>query len=228
MPEVTTLQDIVPPGAVAAEVRAWRGAGRLFPEEEALLGRATAKRIREFTAGRTCARRALSGLGLPPAAVLHGPQGAPLWPAGVVGSLTHRAGYAAAVVARADRLDGIGIDAEPHAPLPAGLLDRIALPAERDWVGHHTGSLPGVHWDRLLFSAKESVYKACRPLGGRPPGFLDAELTADAGRSSFAVRLSTECGGAGGRLLLDGRWLVGAGMVVTVVSVPRHGSAAGA
>ena len=54
----------------------------------------------------------------------------PLWPAGVVGSITHCDGYRAAAVARATDLATVGIDAEPHEPLPDGVLAAIALPAE--------------------------------------------------------------------------------------------------
>ena len=79
---------------------------------------------------RTCARIALGRLGLPPAPLLSGPKREPLWPDGVVGSITHCDGYRAVAVARADQLASIGIDAEPHAELPAGILARIALPAD--------------------------------------------------------------------------------------------------
>jgi 4'-phosphopantetheinyl transferase EntD len=103
----------------------------LLPEEEVLVARAVGQRRAEFTTVRTCARIALGRLGLPPAPLLSGPKREPLWPAGVVGSITHCDGYRAAAVARASEVAAIGIDAEPHDPLPAGILDRVTLPAER-------------------------------------------------------------------------------------------------
>jgi 4'-phosphopantetheinyl transferase EntD len=59
----------------------------LFPEKEAVISRAVGKRRREFRTVRHCARRALTELGLPPAAVLPGERREPVWPPGVVGSL---------------------------------------------------------------------------------------------------------------------------------------------
>jgi 4'-phosphopantetheinyl transferase EntD len=145
----------------------------LFPEEEELVARAVPKRVAEVTTVRACARRALGELGLPPVPILSGPSREPLWPAGVVGSLTHCAGYRAAAVARASELASFGIDAEPHGELPEGVLERVALASEQAAL---PGLPPGVHWDRLLFSAKESVYKAWFPLAGRWLGFEDARL----------------------------------------------------
>ena len=242
MPEpATALAQLLPAGAAAAEAFVGAdtaalpdpGDGRvmsLFPEEQAVLRRAGAKRVREFVASRNCARAALAELGRPPAPIVPGPSGAPLWPAGVVGSLTHRAGYTVAVVAPADRLAGMGIDAEPDAPLPPGLLERIARPEERAWLaaqparqpGVQPAGRPGVDLGRLLFSAKESVYKACAPLGGRRLGFWDATLTLDVERSLFVARLllPSGTGTACGHRELTGRWTARAGLIVTLVPVP--------
>jgi 4'-phosphopantetheinyl transferase EntD len=49
-------------------------------------------------------------------------------------------------------------------PLPAGVLGAIALPEEQAWVARLLAVRPDTHWDRLLFSAKESVYKAWFPM----------------------------------------------------------------
>ena len=89
-----------------------------------------------------------------------------MWPAGIRGSMTHCAGYAAAAVGPISRISAIGIDAEPDAPLPDGVLDLVATAAERDRLAV-TPRKPDIpHWDRLLFSAKEAVYKAWFPLVG--------------------------------------------------------------
>ena len=65
----------------------------------------------------------------------------------------------------------LGIDAEPDAPLPPEVLDSIALVSERNRVHRMTRSHPGTHWDRLLFSAKETVYKGWFPMTGERLGF---------------------------------------------------------
>ncbi|ADP79999.1 4'-phosphopantetheinyl transferase [Pseudofrankia inefficax] len=173
------LADLVPAKAVAAETLVDESPSELFPAEEALLARAVPKRRREFTAGRVCARRAMARLGVAPAPLLAGPNREPLWPAGLVGSITHCEGYRAAVVARAGDVLSIGIDAEPNGPTPDGVFERIALPAESSWVRAVARAEPEVHWDRLLFCAKESVYKAWFPLAGSWLGFEDALITLD-------------------------------------------------
>ena len=163
----------------------------LFPEEREHIAHAVATRRVEFAAVRRCARRALQELGYPPVPILPGEQREPRWPEGVVGSMTHCAGYCAAAVARSGEVSALGIDAEVHAPLPEGVLDLISLESERALLAELTERVPGaVHWDRVLFSAKESVYKAWFPLTRRWLGFeqADIELRMD---GTFEARLLT-------------------------------------
>ncbi|WP_406673162.1 4'-phosphopantetheinyl transferase superfamily protein [Nonomuraea sp. N2-4H] len=175
------IESILPPQVVAVESRDDDDLdGVLFPEEEALVARAVDKRRKEFAAARICARRALALLGRPPAPILSGSRGEPLWPDGIVGSITHCAGYRGAVAAVRSEVASIGIDAEPDGPLPDGVLDAVALPEESVLVRERAGQ-DGVHWDRLLFCAKEAVYKTWYPLTGRWLGFEEAriDLVAD-------------------------------------------------
>src|ERR1700761_6826280 len=90
----------------------------LFPAERACVGAARERRRSEYATVRLCARQAMHRLGLPPSPVLSGPRGEPLWPDGVVGSMTHCEGYRGAVLARAGEYLAVGIDAEPDRPLP--------------------------------------------------------------------------------------------------------------
>ncbi|MFF2845573.1 4'-phosphopantetheinyl transferase [Streptomyces sp. NPDC058001] len=197
----------------------------LFPEEEALIARAVPKRRREFTTARLCAREALARLGYPAAPILRDPRGAPLWPEGVVGSLTHCAGYRAAAVAHRTDLVALGLDAEPNAPLPdRDTLALIALPGERDHLAELAAAHPDleVHWDRLLFSAKESVYKAWYPLTGRWLGFEEAEVTLSARENSFRAKFLVPGPTVGGTPLthITGRWHSSGGLVLTSTAVP--------
>ncbi|ELS58031.1 4'-phosphopantetheinyl transferase family protein [Streptomyces viridochromogenes] len=213
---VETYGDEEPPNAA------------LYPEEEALVAQAVAKRRREFAAVRSCARRAMEKLGVPPQPVLPGERGAPVWPAGLAGSMTHCDGYCAAALVRAADLASLGIDAEPHQTLPEGVLPAVALPAEADRLRRLAGDHPGVHWDRLLFSAKESVYKAWFPLTGKWLDFGEADIDVFADRreqhsGGFRARLLVPGPWVGDRRLdhFDGRWTVGRGLVATAVSVPH-------
>lgn len=193
----------------------------LFPEEEAVVGRAVEKRRREFATARACARSALERLGLPPAPIPTGGHGEPLWPAGVVGSITHCDGYRASAVGWAADLVTMGIDAERHEPLPDGLLGDIAGAEEIGRLRELARSAPAIHWDRLLFSAKESVYKAWFPLAQRWLGFEDAALTIDARSRTFSARLLVPGPIVAGRRLpgFAGRWLVCDGLVLSAIAL---------
>ena len=214
---------IVPAGVEVADATGPLPGEALLPEEEVLVARAVGKRRAEFTTVRTCARIALGRLGLPPAPLLSGPKREPLWPAGVVGSVTHCDGYRAVAVARAADVAAIGIDAEPHEPLPTGILDRVSLPAER---AHLRDLPPGPHWDRLLFSAKESVYKAWFPLARRWLGFEEAALLftpgADQRRGTFTADLLVDqppVVGARPVRRLHGRYAVAGGLLGTAITL---------
>ncbi|SDN34546.1 4'-phosphopantetheinyl transferase EntD (siderophore biosynthesis) [Streptomyces sp. cf386] len=200
----------------------------LYPEEEAVVAKAVAKRRREFAVVRSCARHAMEKLGVPPQPILPGERGAPSWPAGLVGSMTHCDGYHAAALVRAADLASLGIDAEPHQTLPEGVLPAVALPAEAERLRRLAGDHPAVHWDRLLFSAKESVYKAWFPLTGKWLDFTEADidLFADPGEQyggGFRARLLVPGPWVGDRRvdLFEGRWTVRRGLVATAVSVPH-------
>ncbi|MEU2776252.1 4'-phosphopantetheinyl transferase superfamily protein [Streptomyces sp. NPDC007162] len=157
------IDEILPAAVTSAESFGDEPDAWLFPEERTALGAVGEARRSEYTTVRHCARRALGELGLAPAPLVAGVRGAPRWPEGVVGSMTHCAGYRAAATAHRSDVRALGIDAEPHAPLPDGVLEYIALPQEAAEIARLARRTPQVHWDRLLFCAKEAVYKAWFP-----------------------------------------------------------------
>jgi len=192
----------------------------LFRAEESVLASAVASRCREFVSGRACAREALARLGVTRQAIPADDAGAPRWPRGIVGSITHCDGLRAAAVGRKLEIAALGIDAEPDRPLPAGALDAIALPVERERVRQLLRKQPGPSWDRLLFSAKESVFKAWHPLTGMRLGFEGGEIAFGAGDSRFSVRLRTPQRQRTEAALLHGRWSAEGGLLATAVVVP--------
>lgn len=216
------IEEILPAGAAVAAVREDALDAPLFPEEEAVVARAVEKRRREFTTGRACARAALGQLGVPAQAIPAGARGAPGWPAGFVGSITHCDGYRAAAVARVTELASLGIDAEPNEPLPAGVLADIALPAEAESLRRLGRDTPEVRWDRLLFCMKEAVYKAWFPLAERWLGFEDATVAIDPASGSFAARLLVAGPRVGERELrgFSGRWLARDGILLAAIAHP--------
>jgi 4'-phosphopantetheinyl transferase EntD len=215
------IAELLPAAVSSAEAFDDAEPVTLFPEEERAVGRAVDKRRREFATARGCARRALQGLGLPPAPVPAGERGEPIWPAGVVGSITHCRGYRGCAVARTADVTTLGIDAEPHEPLPAGLLADIAGPSEVEMLRELELATPAIHWDRLLFSAKEAVYKAWYPLAQRWLGFEDAALEIDPRDRTFAARLLVPGPVVEGTELTGfaGRWLVRDGLVVAAIAL---------
>ena len=155
-----------------------------------------------------------------PAPILKGDKGEPCWPDGVVGSLTHCQGYRGAAVGLSASVRSVGIDAEPHGVLPEGVLNAISLPIER----YEIGGLPGgLHWDRILFCAKEATYKAWFPLTERWLGFEDAHITFDVDATgvsgSFVSRILVDPAARSGPPLnrLEGRWSVGGGLALTAI-----------
>ncbi|GEK19569.1 4'-phosphopantetheinyl transferase [Cellulomonas xylanilytica] len=185
----------------------------LHPSEEPGVANAVPARRAEYAAVRGCARIALRRLGLPDATVPAGPDRAPVWPAGIVGSMTHVDGYRAAAVGRADSWAGIGIDAEPHAPLPPG-VDALVLSVDEQRAVARTE--PALCADRVLFSAKESVYKVWYPVTRSWLGFEDVDVVL--GDGTFVARLRRTGLGTD---VLHGRWAVGDGLVVTAVVLAR-------
>ena len=221
------IEKILPGAVACAEAFDDPPDAVLFPQEEAVLRRAVDKRRREFRTVRHCARQALHKLGLPPAAVLTGEHREPLWPAGVVGSMTHCSGYRAAALACSHHILTIGIDAEPHQALPPDVLGVIALAEEKIRISELTAAHGALHWDRILFCAKETVYKAWFPLMQCWLGFHDASLTIapnplNPTEGDFSARLLIS-----GPLVADqpltefiGRWLVRDRLVITAIAIP--------
>jgi 4'-phosphopantetheinyl transferase EntD len=217
------LADIVPPEVAADEAFGDPPDVVLFPEEEAVVARAVDKRRREFASARACARAGLARLGVPPVPILPGLRGAPQWPPGIVGSMTHCAGYRASAVARAGDMLTLGLDAEPDDSLPEGVLGAVASADERAALDALASAAPAPSWDRLLFSAKESVYKAWFPLTRRWLGFKEAAVTINPADGTFDARLLVEGPVVDGRRLtgFTGRWLAGDGLILTAIAVPR-------
>ena len=193
------LAAIVPSGVEVAEVF---GDGcdqaALLAGEEAAIADAATRRQREFTAVRACARRALARAGFRPVPIVPGPSGAPVWPHGVVGSMTHCDGYRACAIGRAEAFAAIGIDAEPHDALPAGVLPMVAGESERAALAVLAARAPGSAGTGSC-SARRS---RCSRRGSRPPGRwlgFDQRRGGDRPAGTFAARLLVPGPVVGGR-----------------------------
>jgi len=149
----------------------------LFPEEAEAVAAAVLSRRREFATGRACARAALAALDIGAMAIRVGAHREPLFPPGVVGSITHTSDICASAVCRAGLVIGLGIDAELNRPLPEGVESMLLTCAEEREVARLHSPRKAV--DSLLFSAKESLFKAMFPFLRRYAEFTEAEFAID-------------------------------------------------
>jgi 4'-phosphopantetheinyl transferase EntD len=213
------LELILPAGVESEERFGEAPGGVLLPEEEKIIAHAVEGRRREYAAVRSCPRACLGRLGYRLVPILPGDGGAPIWPAGVLGSMTHCTGYAAAAVAARPRISAVGIDAEPDAPLADGVLELVATPAERARLTATQPEPDGPNWDRLLFSAKEAVYKAWFPLVGDWLDHQEADIRFHPQQRRFTAQLSRDGLVADRRQIhrLHGRWIRKRGILVTAV-----------
>lgn len=195
-------------------------------KEAAQIQGAVRRRRVEFAAGRYCARRALLRLGVRDYTILNGEDRAPRWPRNVVGSITHTGteatGLSGAAVALEDHFKGIGIDVETATPLHWRVWDTVLTTAERRAAASWPEELAG-YFAKVVFSAKESFYKAQYAVTRRFCGFHDAEIVLNPSPGSvnegtFMVRVvgalrGLASDGLGGRYQLGERFIL-TGMVV--------------
>jgi 4'-phosphopantetheinyl transferase EntD len=195
------MSRLLVPGLSGAEIWDEGQPVEVHPAEDIYVARSAQKRRRDFALGRACARAALAGLGHGEAAIAKGDNGAPVWPAGIAGSITHTQDYAAALVGESSRFAGIGIDAERSGGATRDLWPRLFSEAEQKMLGTHPDPLLAA---TLLFSAKEASYKAWALKGAL--AFREIEITLE--QESFAaVRAGVQ---------LRGRHAVEKGVVLVV------------
>jgi 4'-phosphopantetheinyl transferase EntD len=173
------------------------------------------KRQREFAAGRRAARQAMARIGFPPVAIPMGPDRAPVWPAGLAGSITHSATACLAVVTARPLL--IGLDMEPDSPLAPELWESVLRPEE-------AAGLSGDGRQAMaVFCAKEAVYKAQFPRSRTLFDFqvLDMALSEDRFTATFCT--SIPCFPPG--TVLEGRTLRAEGHILALVAADQPVSA---
>lgn len=213
------IEELLPSAVVVIEAVPGAPNDALLAPERAVIAASVPERREDFTVGRSCARRALQTLGQPPRPILPGLHREPIWPVGFVGSITHCYGYCAAAVARVDEIATVGIDAELDEPLPAGVLEQVAVPRELEWVRARLNE--AICWDRLLFSAKESVFKAWFPLAQRWLGFEDARIDFGPDAGTFEAQLLVDGPPVRGVEVrsFTGRYVVRDGLVLTAIAM---------
>jgi 4'-phosphopantetheinyl transferase EntD len=184
----------------------------LHPAELALVRTAAPRRRREFAVGRACARAAFSSLQVRPGPILIDPTGAPLWPQGFVGSISHGAEVCAAAVGSADRFSGIGIDIEAGVPIDEGVAETFSAEDERRRIERSVDSTAPT---ALLFSMKEAALKAHWSAFAGDPSFEDVAVV-ETHPPSFVAAITSDVEPV---RLLTGRFYQDAQLIVTAVAV---------
>lgn len=170
------LQTLFPETVVVEAMDSEGRWGDLYSQEQIFLQHATGKRRGEFAAGRLCARKALQRLGVTEAPISADEKGAPIWPIGFVGSISHTKGYYAAAVAKKEDVEAIGLDVEKADRLQTPLWNRVLKVSEIAWLEKTIPQSMQVTWATLFFSAKEAFYKFQYPITGCWLGFQDVRI----------------------------------------------------
>lgn len=210
-PDSKQLAALFPPAVSWCFSNQPTDAGPLLGDEVEASTGMSAIRLRSFRHGRHCARLALQSLGAGEPAIARHKDRAPIWPAGIIGSIAHCDEAALAAVARQTDLPGLGLDVESRGDLEAAVEALICRPPELAMLAHlNQAELSS----RLLFSAKESVYKCLWPTVRRYIDFLDVALRLDPESRSFSIDSATDLPIALSEQL-TGRYLVSEGLIFT-------------
>jgi 4'-phosphopantetheinyl transferase EntD len=194
------MAKVLTPGLYGAELFDLGQDLPLHPEEERIVAGAAPKRRRDFALGRACAHAALAELDLDKCPIARAGNGAPFWPAGLVGSITHTPGYAAALVGCAADFAGLGVDAELVGGVTRELWPRLFDAGEQDFL---VGRPDPARAATLLFSAKEACHKA-----GREPVLHFHDLQVRLADEGFTARRGGE--------EFQGRFAAGRAVVLVV------------
>lgn len=212
---VSAIRSLVPESVRIAVAKDDDDAGPPHADELHLVARAVPARQQEFLLGRRCARAALAQLGAIPGAILSGPDRAPIWPPGIVGSIAHCRGFVGAMVSRDEYLECLGFDAEPALPIGEELVTAVCSSAEIDWVRDAAPPIAG-DWLTVLFCAKEAIHKCIAPRSHVTLDFTDVTVVLDMPARTFVARLT---GPADERLpdfaRIEGRYAIADSLVFT-------------
>jgi 4'-phosphopantetheinyl transferase EntD len=219
------LAGLFPPDVVAYECHAPFEPVALHPQEAQCVASAVPKRRGEFAAGRACARAALAELQIQDFPLRMGAEREPLWPEGIVGSITHSGTFCGAALARSTRLMSLGLDVEERSALRPDLWRAVSTAEELAWLQGLPESQART-MAALIFSAKESFFKCQFPLTRQWLGFAHVNVRVEDDR--FAVR---PCRSLALESLApppwSGRFALHSALIATGVALERqpHGSA---
>ena len=151
---------------------------KLHPAEENYFSQlSSVSRKEHYRSGRICAGEVLSKLGTIEQPVLRDPQTRePLWPEGISGAITHSGKWAAAAAGKTSDVLGIGIDLEDlERQVDSRISRHVCLPEEQKWLQECGEDFLEQNL-KIIFSAKESIFKAFFPYTRTYLHFHDARI----------------------------------------------------
>ncbi len=215
------LVRLLPQGVCSAVVSKTETPASLWPAENQAIARAVPERQREFALGRTAIRQALARLHHPAVEIPMGSDRAPIWPKGIVGSLTHDQDHCIALVGHAAEFRAIGTDIEGALPLAPALLDTVCLPEEKAWLRGHSPQESALLAKRI-FSAKEAAFKCQYPLTKAMFGFERIAISLDPAHGRFSATFVENTGVFAAGSTLAGYNLVIGCQILSLVFLPQE------
>ena len=164
---------------------------RLIGDEVLALEHAAATHARRFAAGRSAARAAMEQLGHVPRPVLQGDSGAPIWPQGLIGSISHAPGDTLAAVTDDPAIRALGLKITLARALESACWPEICTIREMRWLASLGPSQRG-HFARLLQCLKLAVYKAHSQISPRNLNWHEIELKVDLRAKCFETSLMVQ------------------------------------
>ncbi|MBF0287185.1 MAG: 4'-phosphopantetheinyl transferase superfamily protein [SAR324 cluster bacterium] len=167
----------------------------LLPEEEAYIQSIKVNQRRvEFLLGRACAHQALIAFQLSNSPILKDKNSAPIWPETVIGSIAHAKNKAVACAGKQTMVQGIGIDIEDlERSINLSIQRHVCVSEEKEWLAQLPSSELSKYL-KIIFSAKESIFKCFFPLSNVYLHFHDAQITFTKDSSCFEFKLFKTCG----------------------------------
>jgi 4'-phosphopantetheinyl transferase EntD len=214
------LGELVGSRVHAAVVPVRNGLALLHPEERVQVEHAVPARQREFATGRRCARALLQQLGCADQPLLRGKDRLPIWPEGLVGSISHTRAACAVGVARREGVAAVGLDLEDDADLERDLWPEICTAEELRWLDGQRAADRG-RLARLFFSAKECVHKLQYPEARVDLEFHEVKVEFDLPRGRFSTHVSRPLGSLAPKgASLSGRFARHGKQLLTVMVLP--------
>lgn len=218
------LDSLFPEGVITGIAAPWMWSAELTREEQIIIVNAVDKRRRAFTAGRTCARGILRQFGFSGDLTIGKDKyGAPVWPEGIVGSISHTDDVCVVSIGRKkSELTSLGVDVEKDIGLDADLVNLICDELEKETCcnGQVEDSL---RLAKVIFSAKESVYKCLYPITRTVLDFQDVHIQLNISEQKFTGTTNGDLHDDLVKGVCNGRIFYGEGHIYTSCTLNRTG-----